>query len=143
MEKLNRIHKQKALLIFYIYIYSVYIYSIYIVFIWFNCHELSRITKLSQNSRGRLQVANHWATLPLCLYVYFILYILYIKEKEICLAYIQNLIWIVKANNFLNDPKQIKRRLALSRNKKCICITEKNNFKTWWWLLLIGLPSFF
>ena len=49
----------------------------------------------------------------------------YIKEKETHPVYISN------------DPKQRKRRLALSHSKKIICIITWNNF------LLFKLSTFF
>ena len=51
--------------------------------------------------------------------------ILYIKEKEICPAYISK----YQTNNYLNEPKQRKRRLALFCSKKITCIIPWDNFK--------------
>ena len=55
--------------------------------------------------------------------------ILYIKLTNVQFIF-QKLIAIVKTNSSLNDPKQRKRRLALSCSKKTIRITKRNFFKT-------------
>ena len=69
--------------------------------------------------------------------------ILYIREKEICPAYISKINSNCKKKNYsINDSKRRKRRTVLSCSKKTVYIIKRNNIKAWWFLL-IELSSFF
>ena len=54
--------------------------------------------------------------------------IFYIKDREICPAYISKTNRIVKNKWFSNDPKQ-RKKLALSYNKNIIYTNTLNNLK--------------
>ena len=75
---------------------------------------------------------DHWETLdknnPT-----IVLNILYIKDKEICLAYISKInLNCEKKTNSINDSKWDKRKIALSYCKSTVYVIKRNSVKTSW-----------
>ena len=67
--------------------------------------------------------------------------VLYVKRNEyISYLHFKTQLKSWKPNHSFNDSKW--RKIALSCSKKNICIINRINVKTWWWILLFELPLF-